>query len=141
MRTGSDHSRLAPWTRWLVVLMAATMLLYTTEIVFQPLPPDLSDLFQKFASCFVFIVAAALCLLKGKASPDERTIWRLFALTMALYAAGQLYYALFFWTTKEPPFPSVADGLWLLFYLPAFAALYKLLRRRATMHERGAWLD
>ena len=60
---------------------------------------------------------------------------------MALWGAGSVYFAVFLWNTEEPPVPSIADGFWLVFYLPAYAALYKLLRKRSGSVRRGVWLD
>ena len=121
--------------------MAGTVLLYAIDILFHPLPPAVSELFQKFASCSIFFGAAALCVMKGRASRDERSAWWLFALAMALWGTAALYYAVVLWDRKHVPYPSVADGFWLAFYLPAYAALYRLLRKRAGSFGKGVWLD
>ncbi|MEA2240544.1 MAG: hypothetical protein QOD24_100 [Solirubrobacteraceae bacterium] len=129
------------WTRWLVAVMAATLLMYAVDILFHPLPSSVSELLQKFASCATFLGTAVLCLTRARASRDERSVWRLLAVTMMLYAGGQAYYTFVYWDYVNVPFPSIADGFWLLFYLPAYAALYKLLRKRSRVVRKGAWLD
>jgi two-component system cell cycle response regulator len=139
--TPSSLTDFAPWTRWLVVVMAGTMLLFGIDIVLHPFPAAVSDPFQKFVSCAIFFGAAALCVMKGLASKHERSAWWLFALAMALWGAGAVYFAVVLWNTEEPPVPSIADGFWLVFYLPAYAALYKLLRKRSGSARRGVWLD
>jgi two-component system, cell cycle response regulator len=131
----------APWTGWLVAVMAGTVLLFGIDILFHPLPAPVSELFQKFASCWVFFGAAALCMLKGRTAGGERFAWWLFALAMTLWGTAALYFAVFQWNLEEVPFPSVADGFWLAFYLPAYAALYKLLRKWSGSASRGVWLD
>ena len=120
------------WTHWLVAAMAGTVLLYAVDILFHPLPPAISELFQKFAASWVFYGAAVLCAKKGKASGDNATAWWLLALATALWGTASVYYALFLWDSQSVPVPSVADALWLAFYVPAYAALYKLLRQRSA---------
>ncbi|MEA2243479.1 MAG: hypothetical protein QOD24_3035, partial [Solirubrobacteraceae bacterium] len=131
----------ARWTGLLLAVMAATVLLYAIDVVFEPLTPGVSELFQKFASCAVFFGAAALCVVMGRASRDERSAWWLLALAMALWGAGSVYYSLVLWNVDQVPSPSPADAFWLIFYLPACAALYKLLANRAKSLGRGIWLD
>jgi diguanylate cyclase len=134
-------TRSAPWTGWLLAVIAGTVLLYGIDIVFHPLPPAGSTLFQKFAGTWVFFGAAALCVMKGRRS-DERSAWWLFALAMALWGTASLYYAVFLWDLAVVPVPSLADGFWLAFYLPAYAGLYKVLRKWAGFSfGKGVWLD
>jgi diguanylate cyclase (GGDEF)-like protein len=137
----ATHSEQPRWTRWLVAALVAMLLLYGVDVLFHPLPSSVSTLFQKFASCAAFLGTAVLCVTRGRASRAERSVWWLLALTMTLYAAGQAYYALVYWDYVDPPFPSIADGFWLLFYLPAYTALYKLLRMRSRTARKGVWLD
>jgi two-component system cell cycle response regulator len=129
------------WAAWLVAAMAGTVLLYAVDILFHPLPSAISELFQKFAASWVFFGAAVLCAMKGRASRDEATAWWLSALATALWGTASVYYALFLWDSQPVPVPSVADALWLAFYPPAYAALYKLLRQRSGSAGRGVWLD
>jgi two-component system, cell cycle response regulator len=133
--------RSAPWTAWLLAAIAVTVLVYGIDILFDPLPPAGSDLLQKFAGTWVFFAAAALCVMKGRTSDDERSAWWLFALAMALWGTASLYYAVFLWYSEVVPVPSVADGFWLAFYLPAYAGIYMVLRKRASSFGKGAWLD
>jgi diguanylate cyclase (GGDEF)-like protein len=121
--------------------MVATTLLYGSDLLFHPLPTAVSDLFQKFVSCAIFFGAAALCVAKGRASGDERSAWWLLALAMGLWGAGEVYYAVFLWDARVVPVPSVADIFWLVFYLPAYAGLFKLLRRRSGSGRKRVWLD
>jgi len=128
------------WTGWLVAAMAASVLLYGIDLVFEPIPA-VSLLFQKFAANAVFLGAAVLCMVKGRSSRDDRYAWWLFALAMAMWGAGGFYYSFFLWDRAVVPVPSVADGLWIAFYLPVYAALFKLLRSRALSTGRGVLLD
>jgi two-component system cell cycle response regulator len=128
-------------TAWLLAVMAGMLLLYSIEIAVHVLPAGESELFQKFITPAVFFGAAALCALKARASEAERGAWSLLALALALWAVAQTYWVLYLWDSADPPFPSPADGFWIAFYLPAYGALYKLLRQRSGSAKSGVWLD
>jgi len=129
------------WPAALVALMAATLLLYGIDIVFRPASPAVSELFQKFAGTWLFFGAAVLCVAKAQVSRQERLAWWLFALAMGLWGTASLYYALFLWTGAVVAIPSVADVLWIAFYVPASAALLLLLRQRVSAFSARIWLD
>jgi diguanylate cyclase (GGDEF)-like protein/putative nucleotidyltransferase with HDIG domain len=120
--------------------MATTVLLYATDIMFGLLPSAVSEVFPRLASCATFFGATALCVMKARASGDERSAWSLLALALALWGTGDLYYTAAF-SDKQVPYPSVADGFWLAFYVPAYAGLYTLLRARSASFGRGFRLD
>ena len=128
------------WASALLAAMAVLMVIYGIDVLFHPLPPAVSDLLQKFASAFGFFGAAALCVMKGRRCPGERSAWRLMALAMVLWGLGAVAFAAYVWGVEDAPYPSIADGLWIAFYVPAFGALL-LLRRRAGKVGRGVWLD
>ncbi len=73
------------------------------------------------------------------ALPAEAFTWGGFSLGMGLWAAAELTWGIWTWATQaSPPTPSLADGLWLLGYLPsALAILYCLvhLRPRITWNR------
>ena len=135
------RTRSPRWSTWLLAVMVAMQLLYAIELLFGPMPPDVSTLFQKFASNAIFYGAAALCLVKGQAVRADRAAWRLLALAMALWGTGGFYYAIVLWDREVVPIPSVADFFWIVFYLPAYAGLFKLMRNRASTSGRGVLLD
>ena len=121
--------------------MASTVLLYGIDILFHPVSPALSELFQKFAASALFFGAAALCLGRGQRSREERSVWWLFALAMLLWGTGAVYFWTAVWGREVIPYPSIADGFWLAFYVPVYVALYVLLRKRAGSAARSVWLD
>jgi len=63
--------------------------------------------------------------------PRLRTAWRLIALACASYCAGDLTWLLYALLGKSP-YPSPADGFYLLFYPSLFWGLLKLPARRQT---------
>jgi diguanylate cyclase (GGDEF)-like protein len=139
--TTRETADLAPWCGGLVAVMAVTVLLYGIDIMLHPLGPVVSEQFQKFAACAICICAAVLCVMKGRLSGGERAAWWLLALAMALWGSASVYYSIFLWDRAVMPIPSLADGFWLAFYLPAYAGLFGLMRKRAGAVGRSARLD
>jgi two-component system cell cycle response regulator len=114
--------------------MAVTVLLYGVDLLFHPLSPAASQLWQQFAGCSVFFVAAVLCVMRGRASREERVVWWFLALALTMWGVAT---ACFFVLLV----PSVGDVLWLASYPAAYLALILLLRKRAGSAGRGVWID
>ena len=131
----------ACWANWLVAALAGTVVVYAVDILFHPLPGGASELFQKFASGAIFFGAAILCARKARAPGAPSSAWWLLALAMFLWGLGSVYYTVFLWDAAEVPVPSPSDVFWIVFYLPAYAALYRLLKHQVGTFPRGAWLD
>ena len=89
----------------------------------------------------VVSVAALSCLLRAALVGRERWAWLLFGVGMTFNAAGEIYYSMTWGLSGNPPIPSTADVLYLLYYPCAYAGLVLLLRSRVTGVSKGAWLD
>ncbi|MDX6590830.1 MAG: hypothetical protein QOJ13_26 [Gaiellales bacterium] len=134
-------ARPSQWTGWLFGTMVATLAVYAVDVVFHPIPAGMSEVLQKYGTSVVFFGAAALCATKGRAASHERIEWWLFSLAMVLWGAASTYYSIALWNLETVPLPSIADGLWVAFYIPAYIAISRLLRKRAGSFGKGAWLD
>lgn len=80
-----------------------------------------------------FAAAAAICLLR---QDSERLPWRLVGAGLALFTAANVYS-----TLTDPPYPSIADAGWLLFYPLVYAMLITLVRQRVSRFSNSTWLD
>jgi two-component system, cell cycle response regulator len=89
----------------------------------------------------IVTVAALSCLARAALVKRERWAWFLFGVGMSVNAAGEIYYSLAFGLSANPPIPSLADLLYLLYYPFSYAGLLLLLRTRVTGVSKGAWLD
>ena len=130
--------RLWQWGRGgKVVVLSARVL----SILFNPFPESVTELLQKFSSGAVFYGAGCLCVMRARSSGAEGFAWRALALAMFMWGTGDLYFAGVLSERDVVPYPSLADALWLGFYLPAYAAIGSFLRRRVGSLSRGARLD
>ena len=59
----------------------------------------------------------------------------------ALWSGGDLVWTLWIGNLENPPYPSVADGLYLGSYLAMYAGLLLLLRARLRPIRPAQWLD
>jgi PAS domain S-box-containing protein/diguanylate cyclase (GGDEF)-like protein len=143
-RRASTYARRSAWPTpgWLLAATATVLVVYALDNLFGVLlPGGVSEFFQHYASTAVFFGAAGQCALRARATPVERPAWWLFSLALVLWGSASLYYGAILWHDSTPPIPSPADGLWILFYGPAYAALYKLLRSKAGSARRTLGLD
>jgi diguanylate cyclase (GGDEF)-like protein len=125
---------LAPWSRWLVALMAVTVLLDAVDLIVHPLAPSASVIWQDFAGISVFFVGAVLCVMRGRVPGEQRAAWWLLAVALTTWGVATAY---FFVVLA----PSVGNVLWLAGFAPAYLALILLLRKRVGSAGRGVWID
>ena len=85
--------------------------------------------------------AAGACLLRARRADGERLGWGLLGLALAVWAAGEIYYAAVLTGDSSIPIPSPADACYLLFYPIAYAGLIVLVRRRLDSFSTARWLD
>src|SRR5215203_2499077 len=89
----------------------------------------------------ILLGAAVLCALCVGTRPGERVAWSLLALGLALYAGGNIYWSLALADLDDPPYPSIADALWLGFYPLAYVAIVLLAKARIPRLGVRLWLD
>ncbi len=119
------------------VAMAAMMVLYGTWQVFRwpDWHPELvSDL--SFVPVSVWAVLAAWGASRRCGDqPRLRSGWRLLALAFGSYLVGDLVWMLYT-LLGDPPYPSVADGFYLLFYPLTLWGLLRFPAGRQTFESR-----
>ena len=89
----------------------------------------------------VMWIGSALCLLAAATRHRERGGWTLIGLGLLLWSGGDLVWTLWLTPLADPPYPSVADGLYLGSYVAIYAGLLLLLRGRVGTIRPAQWLD
>jgi diguanylate cyclase (GGDEF)-like protein len=86
-------------------------------------------------------LGSAMCLLAAAVRRRERGAWALIGLGLLLWSGGDLVWTLWLNDLENPPYPSVADGLYLGSYVGIYAGLLMLLRARLRPIRPAQWLD
>lgn len=89
----------------------------------------------------IYLLAALLVAIRGATTRQDRGAWLLMAGGLTCYAAGTVYWIAVLVKIDPPPYPSIADAMWLAYYPFAYAALLRLLRARRSRFNAPTWLD
>jgi diguanylate cyclase len=90
------------------------------------------------------VVLAGACVLaiaRARRPGRDRGGWIALALGICCWSLGNLYWNLALYSAEAPPYPSLADAGWLLFYPAAYACIGLRLRTAARHLPRSLWLD
>ncbi len=102
----------------------------------------LDTLFNDFIYNALLLLPALACLLRAAWVPAERRAWGVVGLAMLFWSAGEIYWTAYLADLgDEAPYPSLADGLFLLFYPLVYVGLVLLLRLHAHRFPPSVWLD
>ncbi len=102
---------------------------------------SLNDFFYVWDYDGILALAAALTAVRALVVRSERWAWASLATALSLWAAGEIYWSVVLRGEQNPPFPSLADGCWIVFYLFAYAALVLLVRSHVRRFHTSVWLD
>jgi hypothetical protein len=89
----------------------------------------------------VMWVGSAMCLLAAAVRRRERSAWAVIGIGLLFWAGGDLVWTLWLGNLENPPYPSVADGLYLGSYIAFYVGLLMLLRSRLRPIRTAQWLD
>jgi len=87
------------------------------------------------------IAAAVLCLARAAYEPGGRRAWLWIGAGLACWALGTVLWDLLYSSDPQPPYPSVADVLWLAWYPLTAVGLALLIRERVRSFELHRWMD
>ena len=86
-------------------------------------------------------LSALVCFVRSRRAVLFVRSYRFLGVGLVLYGAGNIYWTVFIRIQDPEPFPSVADALWLSFYVCAFIALWLIVREIAEGVPVSLWLD
>ena len=89
----------------------------------------------------VLIGAALVCVARAAYVREERLAWSLIGFGLVAWSAADLYYTLVLSKLDAPPYPSISDAGWIVFYPACWCAVVLLMRRRIRQFHASLWLD
>src|SRR3954447_3432523 len=103
---------------------------------------SLDGFFNDWVYNGLVVSAAGFCLVRAATVRVDRLPWLLLGFALALWAAAEVLSTVYLAKLEEPPYPSIADGLWLAFYPVTWVALVLHVRARMRGQRRvSLWLD
>jgi two-component system, cell cycle response regulator len=121
-------------------LTGAALLAYAANVALG-FASGLDGFFDDYVYTGLILAAGALCLTRGFAVSEERGAWIVMGAGLTAWAAGEITWAVMVANDPNPPYPSVADVLYLTFYPASYAALLLLARSRTDSFRSSLWLD
>jgi two-component system cell cycle response regulator len=103
--------------------------------------PELDTAINSVVYCSVVVAAGLACLLRAARGGRERSAWVAIAAAVLLWAAGDIWWALYIEDNADAPYPSPADAGYIAFYFLAALGLYLLVRARARELDPRLWMD
>jgi diguanylate cyclase (GGDEF)-like protein len=85
--------------------------------------------------------AALVCVARAVLLREERLAWALIAFGLVAWSAADMYFTFVLSKLDEPPYPSISDVGWLVFYPACWVAVVLLTRRRVREFHASLWLD
>ena len=122
---------------WLV-LLALTALEALDEL--RPIggPPAL---YQRGIHDSVLVAATLLIFARAIVEPIARRAWLSFGCAMALWCVGTISWSAVYGSQANPPYPTFADGFWLLWYPLMVLGMVFLVRVRFKRFDVRRWMD
>jgi two-component system cell cycle response regulator len=87
------------------------------------------------------IVAVGICAARVWRRREDRWAWGLITFGLLTWTAGDLVWTLWLNNLANPPFPSIADPIYLAMYPAMYAALMLLIRAHRGRVRPEQWLD
>jgi diguanylate cyclase len=100
-----------------------------------------SALYQRWIPDAVLVAAALLVFARAGYEPVARRAWLFFGFAMALWCAGSISWSVVYGSQPNPPYPTFADALWLLWYPLMVVGLVFLVRVHFRRFEVHRWMD
>jgi hypothetical protein len=130
------------WPAWLLALWIGLVVLIALE-AFDELQwiGGPSSLYQRWIHDIALAGATVAVFARAVFEPIARRAWLSFGFAMAAWCAGTIVWSVVYGGQTNPPYPTFADALWLLWYPLMVAGLIFLVRVRFRTFEVHRWLD
>jgi diguanylate cyclase (GGDEF)-like protein len=122
-------------------LTGLALLAYVAHTAFGLGSPALDDFFEDWVYCGLIVAAGVICITRAVAFRDERAAWLVMGGGLLAWAGGEVSWTIMIANDPNPPYPSVADLLYLAFYPASYTSLLLLARSRTDSFRTSLWLD
>jgi hypothetical protein len=121
---------------WLLGLLCLAEALH--ELLGLGLP---DDVFGTGLQAALQVAAAVLCLARVAYEPRGARAWLWIGAGLGCWALGTVLWDLLYSADHAPPYPTVADALWLAWYPLTVVGMAVLIHERVRRFELHRWMD
>ena len=100
-----------------------------------------SQLYEVWLHDLVLVAASLLVLARAILVPAHRRAWFSFGLAMITWSIGTIAWSVAYSGQPNPPYPTFADVLWLLWYPAMVAGIVYLIQGHVRRFELHRWMD
>ena len=99
----------------------------------------LDDFFNRYWYNALIVLAAVAGVVRAVTGRSERAAWIAFAVGMVSWSVAEILFDFVY--AGDPPFPSVADAFFLVFYPACYVGMCLLVRHRISEITPMVWFD
>ncbi len=123
------------------VAMGLAVTVHAVHAVFDVGHPELDSFVTNWVYMSIEFVAVAVCAGRALTRSQDRGAWLLITAGLIAWTGGDLVWTLWLDNVAEPPYPSIADPLYLAMYPAIYAGLVLLMRSQFRHAGAAVWLD
>jgi diguanylate cyclase (GGDEF)-like protein len=102
---------------------------------------SLDDFVKDDVYTAIELVAVGVCAARALRRPENRLAWALIAVGLLAWAGGDFVWTIWLNNVANPPYPSIADPLYLAMYPALYLGLLLLMRSHFRHVGAAMWLD
>jgi diguanylate cyclase (GGDEF)-like protein len=133
-----SRSRLLQVAFAIVVLAIA---LDATQALFDLGSPGLEAFINNWIYTAIEVLAVGLCFARVLRRREDRAAWLLIGAGLLVWTGADFLWTVWLGNLANPPYPSIADALYLASYPTMYAGLALLMRAHFRHAGAGLWLD
>ncbi|HLB21868.1 MAG TPA: HD domain-containing phosphohydrolase, partial [Solirubrobacteraceae bacterium] len=103
--------------------------------------PSLDDLTNEGLYTAIELLAVGLCFARALRLREDRATWLVIGAGLLAWSGGDLVWTVWLDHVADPPYPSIADALYLALYPAIYVGLTLRMRSRFRHTGTAMWLD
>ncbi len=123
------------------VVMGVAVALHAAHAVFGVGGVSLDDFVKDDVYTAIELVAVGVCATRVLRRRENRLAWALIATGLLAWAGGDFVWTIWLNNVENPPYPSIADPLYLAMYPALYMGLLLLMRSHFRHVGAAMWLD
>ncbi len=127
--------------RLIQALIFAALVVFALHAGFDVGGKSVDGFFNDWLYNALVLISAVSCLTRAIRVREHRAAWMLLGAGLLAWTAAEVYSSFVLSELDNPPYPSLADYLWLSFYPMSYVALVLLVRDRMPEARASLWLD